>query len=468
MDGTAARVTVCGLGPGGAGDITDATRALLESADRLFLRTGRHPTAGLARGAETFDHLYDQAEHLDDVYTGIADALVTAALDLAAPDPQGAEHGVVYAVPGSPLILERSVRHLRADPRITVDLVPAISFLDTTWARLGIDPVEQSVRLVDGHTFARDAAGERGPLLVAHTHAPWVLSDIKLAIDAGAEQTAIVLQRLGTPDESIIEVAWPDLDRVVEPDHLTSLYLPEVTAPVARELVATIELMRRLRRDCPWDREQTHTSLQKYLLEESYEVLDAIDHLDPGTGQGYADLEEELGDLWFQILFHAELATEAGEFSMADVARTVHDKLVARHPHVFDEGTPSAPDAAAVVATWEQIKQAEKQRASIMDGIPSALPALVLTEKILKKASRSGTPADPSWIDQQLADAPAFGGDALIDEASIGRHLVAVVERARQLDLDPEAALRRTILAGRTRFESAESAGTRDTDWIRG
>ncbi|MEZ5226825.1 MAG: MazG nucleotide pyrophosphohydrolase domain-containing protein [Acidimicrobiales bacterium] len=131
-------------------------------------------------------------------------------------------------------------------------------------------------------------------------------------------------------------------------------------------------VVHRLRQDCPWDQDQTHASLRKYLVEESYEVLDAIDQLvdadDDDVSAAYADLEEELGDLLFQVLFHAELAAEAGEFGIADVARTMHDKLVGRHPHVF--GDVVANDAAAVVANWEAIKKVEKQRSSIMDGIP--------------------------------------------------------------------------------------------------
>lgn len=456
MTGRRPRITVCGLGPGGEHDVTGGTLRALASAERVFLRTSRHPTANLAGSAESFDHIYDRADQLDSVYRAIADALVAAA---------ESSSGVVYAVPGSPLVLERSVQYLRADGRIDIDLVPAISFLDSAWARLGIDPVESGVRLVDGHTFARDAAGERGPLLVAHTHASWVLSDIKLAIDAGPEQRAIVLQHLGTPEERIVEVAWPDLDRVIDADHLTSLYLPEVTAPVARELQRSVELIHRLRQDCPWDAEQTHGSLRKYLIEEAHEVLEALDQLDGGVAanggsNAYADLEEELGDLWFQILFHSELATEAGEFTIADVARTMHDKLVSRHPHVF--GEVEAADSAQVVSNWEQIKQAEKQRASIMDGIPSSLPALLLAEKVLKKADRAGLPADSAWL------AAGLGLDNRTSEEALGRHLLAVVESARRADLDPESALRQAVLAARDRYQAAEAAGATDNLWIAG
>ena len=216
---------------------------------------------------------------------------------------------VLYAVPGSPRVLERTVELLVADgppAGVDVEVVPAMSFLDLAWVRLGVDPIEEGVRLVDGHRFEVAAAGERGPLLVAHCHNQRVLSDIKLAFDEQEPERAVVLQRLGLPDESIVEVPWAELDRAVEADHLTSVYVPVAAAPVAAELVRFDELVRTLRAECPWDREQTHESLTRYLLEEAYEVLDAV-----ASGSD-EHLEEELGDLLFQVVFHAAIARERG------------------------------------------------------------------------------------------------------------------------------------------------------------
>ncbi len=471
---TLPRITVCGLGPGGAGSVTTATLDAIARSTVRFLRTTRHPTAHLVTGAASFDHLYEAADSFDQVYAAITDALVAAATGVASPG-SGAGESVLYAVPGSPLVLEDSVRRLRADGRVEVELVPALSFLDEVWARLGVDPVDDGVRLVDGHRFGVQAAGERGPLLVAHVHAPWVLSEIKLALDVGDEQRAVVLQGLGTAEERVFEVAWPDLDRVVTPDHLTSLYLPELAAPVAAELVASVELMARLRRDCPWDRAQTHRSLRRYLLEEAYEVLEAIDRLPEqpdGSGgpaadeldadDGYELLEEELGDLWFQILFHAQLAAEAGRFTVADVARTLHDKLVGRHPHVF--GDVAVADAGEVVANWERIKQEEKQRNSVLDGIPVALPALSLADKVLQRAERAGWTTDTGELGRSLAGLlpPGAGSEQL------GRALLALVVAGRAGHLDAEAALRSAVTAADRRFRRAEESGTRSDSWVLG
>ncbi|MEM9711567.1 MAG: SAM-dependent methyltransferase, partial [Actinomycetota bacterium] len=292
------RVVVVGLGPADVDLLTPATTRLIGAADHRFLRTTRHPAASVLAGATSFDDVYESADSFDEVYATIVDRLVAAA----------DRHGeVLYAVPGSPRVLERTVEWLVADDRVETVVHPAMSFLDVAWARLGIDPVEEGVRLVDGHRFVTEAAGDRGPMLVAHAHARHVLSDIKLAVDDEPDAPVVVLQRLGLPDERITEVPWSELDRSLEPDHLTCLYLPELGAPVGREVVRLWELTRTLRIECPWDREQTHHSLREHLLEEAHETLEAIDGLDPDEpAPAQLDhLEEELGDLLFQVMIHS-------------------------------------------------------------------------------------------------------------------------------------------------------------------
>ena len=196
-----------------------------------------------------------------------------------------------------------------------------------------------------------------------------------------------VLKHLGLPDEAVTVVPWDDLDRVVVPDHLTSLWVPRLAEPFAADFVRLEELARALRARCPWDRVQTHQSLTRYLLEESYEALEAIEELGP-DGAGYEHLEEELGDVLFQVVFHSVLAAEEGQFALGDVARNVHDKLVSRHPHVF--GDVEAATAEEVNRNWEQIKRKEKGRASIMDDVPRDLPALLYAHKIQRKAASAG------------------------------------------------------------------------------
>jgi MazG family protein len=209
-----------------------------------------------------------------------------------------------------------------------------------------------------------------------------------------------------------------------------------VAAPVGAEVVRFAELVRTLRARCPWDREQTHHSLTRHLLEETYEVLEAID----GLPAAYPHLEEELGDLLFQVVFHAVIAAEAGEFTLADVARGIHDKLVRRHPHVFGDVTADSPEQ--VVRNWEEIKREEKGRASVMEGIPGNLPALLYASKVLGKAASAG-------YDAAMPDAGDLGGE-----------LLAVVRRARAAGDDPEAALRATVAAYRDAFVQWEATRT--------
>ena len=460
------RVVVAGLGPGGVEHVTAETMATIERIPQRYLRTSRHPSARLVPDAVTFDEIYERADSFADVYAEIADRLVAAAV----------EHGeVLYVVPGSPLVLERSVRALRGDTRIECELLPAMSFLDVAWARLGIDPVERAVRLIDGHEFTAGATGATGALLVAHTHANWVLSDIKLAIDdpSGAlDATPVVLlHALGTPDEAIVHTTWAEMDRTIEADHLTSLYIPSLTTPVGGGYVRFHELARTLREQCPWDIEQTHQSLLPYLIEETYEVVDAIQGLDAADPATDEALIEELGDLLYQIEFHATIAEQEGRFTIADVTRGVHDKLVRRHPHVFGDAEGNVVDvdgAGEVLSNWEKIKRAEKARTSVFDGVPTALPGLAYADAIQSKAAKVGfdwpdvSGALPKIVEEagELAHATTAGSgnEAIADE--LGDLLFAVVNVARHLDVDPEVALRAATHKFRSRVEQVEQLAT--------
>jgi tetrapyrrole methylase family protein/MazG family protein len=435
------RVVVGGLGPAGPDLLTASVLDAIARIPVRFLRTTRHPAASAVAGAASFDSLYEAAASIEEVYAAIVDALAEAA----------AEHGeVLYLVPGSPAVAERAVELLRADGRVAVEVLPGLSFLDLAWARLGVDPVAQGVRVVDGRRFSVEAAGERGPLLVAQCDSRLVLSDVKLACEG---ETAVLLHHLGLPDEAVVSVAWAELDRTLEPDHLTSVYIPSLAAPVAAELMRFWELVRTLRERCPWDREQTHQTLVRHLIEEAYETVEAIE-----SGSAH-DLEEELGDLLFQIYFHSVLGVEEGAFGLDDVARGIHDKLVLRHPHVF--GSVAVSGASDVVRNWEQIKKEEKGRASIMEGIPSALPSLLYAHKVQRKAASVGFdwPSSEGPFDkvvEEMEELRAAAGSAEAEE-ELGDLLFSVVNVARHLGVDAESALRGATAKFRDRFMAVEA-----------
>lgn len=456
------RVVVIGLGPGDEQYVTEHTRAEIARVPQRFVRTSRHPCAHLVADATAFDPIYEQADTFAAVYAEIVERLVAAAV----------AHGeVLYAVPGSPLVLEHTVRAIGADPRVRCIVHPAMSFLDLVWARLGIDPVEAHVTLVDGHTFAVDAAALGGPLLVAHTHANWVLSDIKLAAEgASGDEPVVILQRLGTAHEAVVNTTWAELDRTVEADHLTCVYIPHLAAPVAGELARFHQLARTLREQCPWDREQTHHSLVRHLLEEAYEVIDALATYSSDDPDSDAALIEELGDLLYQIEFHAVIAEQEGRFTMADVARGIHDKLVRRHPHVFGDVTAADGgqlDTDTVLTNWEAIKRAEKGRTSVFDGIPHAQPSLAYADAVQRKAAKVGfdwptvagaLPKIAEEADEVVAAADS--GDERAVHAEMGDLLFAVVNVARHLGVEPETALRAATDKFRRRFEGVERLAT--------
>jgi tetrapyrrole methylase family protein/MazG family protein len=375
----------------------------------------------------TCDDLYESAETIDEVYAAVVERVAAA----------GRGGAAIYIVPGSPLIAERTVELLRERDDIELVVHPALSFLDLAWARLGIDPVDAGVRLVNGHEFV---VGHGGPTLVAQCDSRHVLSDIKLSLDDGPE--VVVLQRLGLPDESVATVAWNDLDRVVEPDHLTSIWmvLPD------DELTQFVDLVRVLRQRCPWDAEQTHESLTRFMLEEAYEAVEAISSGDLNAVEG------ELGDVLFQVVLHAVIAEASGDFNLADVARGIREKLVRRHRHVFGDVVATTP--AEVETMWAQVKAEE--RGDVGDDpfadVDGAQPALTHAAQIGRRAEA----VDFDWPDvsgplDKLAEEIAEVTDALRDHGpgsrevtdELGDLLFAAVIVARHAGVpDPESALR--------------------------
>lgn len=220
-------------------------------------------------------------------------------------------------------------------------------------------------------------------------------------------------------------------------------------------IVRLVDLTRRLRKECPWDREQTHRSLGAHLIEESYEVVDAIDGGDP------ARLRDELGDLLLQVLFHANIAEERGTFSLGDVADTLSAKLVARHPHIFGGTTVTGPDQ--VKENWEKLKMKEG-RESVFDGLPSHLPALLHAKRVQEKASAAGFDwehGEDAWkkVAEETAELrrEVERNDPVRIGEEFGDLLFAMVNYARFLGLDPEESLRRGVEKFKARFRLVEA-----------
>ncbi|MEX0750088.1 MAG: MazG family protein, partial [Dehalococcoidia bacterium] len=346
-------LTVVGLGPGDPSLLTQQARDILAAADEVWLRTARHPTvAGLPPGPryQSFDEIYESGASFEDVYRQI----VARALELAS-----RPGGLVYAVPGHPLFGEATVRALldRAPAEgISTAVVPGISFLDSAAVALAFDPLADGVLLLDALAFAphrRLLVPER-PTIVAQVYDRRAASQTKLALlESYPPQHAVrVLRASGTADAQIADTTVEELDRTDGFDHLTLLYVPPLP-PLedVRSFEGVRAVVARLRAPeggCPWDLEQTHETLRRYLLEEAYEAVDALDAGEPKR------LAEELGDLLMQIVLHAQVAEDNGEFVVEDVFASIATKLIRRHPHVFGDLQVAGSDE--VLRNWETLK----------------------------------------------------------------------------------------------------------------
>lgn len=465
------KLSIVGLGPGVVTSLSVGTLDRLKSAARILLRTGRHPAveelSGMGLKFDTFDYLYEKYDDFGRVYAEIASAVIKEAE--RAP--------VVFAVPGHPLVGEASVVELLklAEERgITYEILPAMSFLDPVLTCLKID-LSQGLKIIDGTGLAQgdpELGSRPDPQLsnlVMQVYSNLLASDIKLTLMEyyPDEHLIKVIRAAGVPgQERVEEVRLFELDRLDWIDHLTCIYVPPYklskSAVSMYPLDHLVGIMGELRgpQGCPWDREQTHGSLTRFLVEETYEVLDAIDE-----GNMYK-VCEELGDLLLQIVFHAQIARESGFFDMNDVIGVISKKLVRRHPHVFGDTTVCNSDEVA--ANWEEIKKEELEekgeiRQSLLDGIPKSMPALIKADKIQRRAAKVGF----DWPDYTGALDKVFEEIAEIKEAisendrdrlqdEIGDLLFAVVNLSRLLKVNSDAALAATIQKFKERFQYME------------
>lgn len=364
-------LSIVGLGPGGLDQLSLGAFKALQDADKIFLRTAWHPAAQeLELPYESFDRLYDEAEDFERLYEDIAAYIREAAR----------EQNVVYAVPGSPFVAEKTVELLMP---LSPKIYPGASFLDVVCGALGID-FSKGLLIEDGlEDFAMVPTVD---LLLVQVYKKEVASRVKLRLMEvyGDEHPVTIISHGGTPKEKLTTLRLFEIDRYEGYDHLTTLYVKKDNR-VRKSLQDLYALMERLLAPggCPWDRAQTHTSLKRYLLEESYEVMEAIDQGD------YEALVDELGDLLFQVIFHTALAAEEGYFTLEEVIEGSYDKIFSRHTHVFSHDEAKSPDD--VLEIWEKNKKTEKDLDKRIASIPKNSP-LHYAQKLkkllgMKKAS---------------------------------------------------------------------------------
>jgi len=460
----AGHITIVGLGPGDYERIPAETKRLLRDPDtRVIVRTLKHPAArqlGELRTVESGDDLYQSAETFDIVYQRLAERVVEA----------GSVGRVIFAVPGSPGVGERTpglVRELAAKAGVPLEVMGGESFLDLVLLEVGVDPIRDGLVVLDGQNLP-DPLLLQMPTIITQVDIPMVLAEVRdtLARLLPEPTPVTVLTDLGTGQARVQAVALEALGS----EHAglrTALFL-EATPVGLPGLIAT---MRRLRAECPWDREQTHHSLVRNLVEETYELVEALARLPVEAPVGradfvaYEDVEDELGDVLLQVLFHSTMAREAGAFDVEDVAERLREKLVRRHPHVF--GEVEASTAREVLQNWERIKQDEKQRSSLMDDVPAGLPGMERAAMLQRRASTTGFDwFGPAQVMDKVREEVAELDDALGERAEaeheLGDLLFSAVNLARHLHIDPEVALRRAVNRFENRFRRMERSGDLD------
>lgn len=440
---------VIGLGPAGLQSMTLGDYQLLKKAKRIFFRTINHPCAQdlLEEGiqAESFDALYDQEDSFEAVYEGIVTRLGQELEEF----PE-----IVYAVPGHPAVAERSVQLIvdKLSSRFEVKIRPALSFLDSLFSAIPFDPIEGfSLRNYD----ALKESGITGQewLVIPQVYNSFIASDVKLDLMEiyPAEAQVYVVQALGTTKQNVLKRVLYELDHQ-EFDHLTTVIVPPHSEGISMTKLLGIMSKLRSPEGCPWDQEQTHDSLKPCLIEESYEVLEAIEAKDMNN------LAEELGDLLLQVVFHAQIAQESGNFEFQDVMGGIIHKLIRRHPHVF--GDVQVSNSTEVVRNWDLIKKEEKGKQEQEDtffSFPRGLPALMLAAKTQKRVAKVGF----DWPDLQGPFAKVYEELDELKEAiaegkgmqeEFGDTLFALVNLSRFLKLDPEESLRMMIQRFQKRF----------------
>ncbi|MEG2738965.1 nucleoside triphosphate pyrophosphohydrolase [Clostridium sp.] len=439
-------IKIIGLGTGNIEDITVGTLKILETEKNIYFRTLNNPLISFIKEKnikfKTYDHFYNKQLDLDEVHKNIAEDLVKLNKEVG---------DIVYGVPGHPLIGELSVELLIDicnKENIQYKIFQAVSFIDVIIEKLKIDPSE-GLKIINSNNLSNQIIDKRNGIIITDIYNQFIASEVKLKLsEIYDDETSITfIKGAGIKGlESIREIKLYELDMQEDIDDITSIYVSK-DLNGRKDIYDLIDLIDVLRGEngCPWDREQTHESIKNAIVEESYEVKDAIEKEDE-----YA-LIEELGDVLLHVVFHASIGKEDEYFNFTDVLEGIYKKMVFRHPHIFKDDLISSEE---VVQNWEEIKKEEKGFETMTDelnGIASALPALIRAHKVQNKARKVGFDFDnikdvsEKVIEElkEVLDVYNIENRERITE-EVGDLLFSCVNVARFLDVDEEEALNKT------------------------
>lgn len=452
------KIEVIGLG---AGDLDQLPlgiyRKLTKTQQTIYARTLDHPVIDALESEgvsfTSFDHLYQEEEQFEAVYERITAELVEAA--------KMSEEKVIYAVPGHPMLAERTVQLLLNQTEVEVKVAGGQSYLDDLFTAMKIDPIE-GFQFVDGTDFRRNQLNLRNHLFVCQVYDTFIASEVKLTLleDLPPDYEIYIVEAAGSSAEKIEKVPLEELDHKMEISNLTTLYIPPVpegylhhTFSFLRDVMAVL----RGPDGCPWDKKQTHESLRYHTIEEVYELIEAIDEEDD------EHIIEELGDLLMHILLHSQIGEDNGYFTIDDVIQSISDKMIYRHPHVFSNVIADTEEA--VLQNWEELKKQEKgkDRESILDGIPAHLPSLAKAYKLTSKAGKVGFEwghVEEVWkkLREEIDEvAEAVREKYFTDvEEELGDVLFVLANISRYYKVNPEVALERANRKFVYRFQYIE------------
>lgn len=451
---------IMGLGPGAYEALTIGALKELKNNKNIYFRTEKHPTVDFLKDEgikfESYDHAYEKYDSFDDVYKYIAEDLITKIKD---------DEDLIYAVPGHPLVAEKSVINLIElckENNIQYEVLPAVSFVDAMMEALQVDPIE-GVKIIDAFDMKNQILDKRVGTIITQVYNNFIASEVKLRLLEGYEDdTEIIFVRAAGVEglESIRKIPLYELDWQEDIDYLTSIYIPKDLGN-KKDFQDLLDIIETLRNPggCPWDREQTHESLKSALLEECYEVIDAIENEDEDA------LIEELGDVLLQVVFYASIGKEDGYFDIMDVIGGISNKMINRHPHVF--GNEKANTSEQVLVNWDEIKKEEKGIKTLteeMQNIAKSLPATTRAYKVQKKAKKVGFDWDDvncamDKVKEELNEIKEVYNceDKSIIEGEVGDLLFACINVARFLEVDGELALDKTIKKFIKRFSYIEN-----------
>ena len=453
-------ITIIGLGAGDLDQLSIGTYRKLKAAKFVIARTDQHPAVEELRAEgmeiDSFDAIYEKNESFEQVYEEITTKLIALA----------EERAVTYVVPGHPLVAERTVQLLIEKEReglAQLEIVGGNSFLDPIFAALRIDPIE-GFQLLDGTDMARDDVQMTQHVLIGQVYDAFVASEVKLSLmeKYAYDHPITIVTAAGSSLEKLRTVQLFELDRETEIDNLTTIYVPPVVEREGRlkEWSTFREIIAALRAPdgCPWDREQTHESLKRYLLEEAHELLQAIDQEDD------EGIIEELGDVLLQVFLHAQIGEDDGYFAMEDVLQSVGEKMIRRHPHVF--GDREVENSDEVLKNWQEIKKAEKPLVeSLLDGQARHSSSLLTSFNYQKEAAKVGFdwPDIEGAFDKFEEEWQEFkveveNGTKGSQTDELGDVFFTLVNLSRFLKLSPEEAMAHANEKFKRRFSFVEQS----------